>query len=408
MNRIGKEQLDLDDLQYLLKLYNYNNIYKDYDNNYLHDGKFEKFLIKSNGIYYTMVVNNRKQTVNIIDPSGEGNYDEDLKKLSTHVTSTDGNNYEVMYDVIEVTHPQATDIIALITFMASIKITQFALIDNLLIELLFKDYIKSLVNNNASIIEEAYIEVMPIKEDNVNDENILYDEVEYNSLNFLDKVRLNYQYNDEGVRYYGTEKDYFIKKVNEMMDVLDKDSMLNDDQFKILLHFMNSNNDHVVDPLQFYYQDKAKIKININGIYFFPVVKDLHWTLFEADYIKNRYIKITVYDSKCYFRNDSKERSEIVKSISSIFAMNSEEYELKVKYHESKLKQGKDNSCGYYVLFFLAARINFLDIEKIPNIESFNIDYFIKDIKKGLQNLDDNEKAKMYFYASKRPTYYKN
>lgn len=33
---------------------------------------------------------------------------------------------------------------------------------------------------------------MPIKEDNVNDQNILYDEVEYNSLNFLDKVRLNY------------------------------------------------------------------------------------------------------------------------------------------------------------------------------------------------------------------------
>lgn len=158
-----------------------------------------------------------------------------------------------------------------------------------------------------------------------------------------------------------------------MKDVLDKDSMLDDDQFKILLHFMNSNNDHDADPLLFCYQDKAKIKININGIYFFPVVKDLHWTLFEADYIKNRYIKITVYDSNGYFRNDFKERSEIVNTISSIFAMNSEEYEFKVKYHESKLMQGKDNSCGYYVLFFLAARINFLDIEKIPNPLIFTI-----------------------------------
>lgn len=133
-----------------------------------------------------MVVNNRKQTVNIIDPSGECSYDEDLKKLSTHVTSTDGNDYKVMYDAIEVTHPQATEIIALITFMASIKKTKFGFIDNALMELLFKNYIKTLVNNNSRIIELAYIEVMPIKEDNVNDQNILYDEVEYNSLNFLD------------------------------------------------------------------------------------------------------------------------------------------------------------------------------------------------------------------------------
>lgn len=68
-----------------------------------------------------MAVNNRKQTVNIIDPSGEGSYDEDLKKLSTHVTSTDENDYKIMYDAIEVTHPQATEIIALITSWQALK-----------------------------------------------------------------------------------------------------------------------------------------------------------------------------------------------------------------------------------------------------------------------------------------------
>lgn len=61
--------------------------------------------------------------------------------------------------------------------------------------------------------------------------------------------------------------------------------MLTTTDFTTLLHYINNNNSNVIDPLSFAYNNKSNIRIKESRTYYFPMVRDYHWVLFDVEYV---------------------------------------------------------------------------------------------------------------------------
>lgn len=81
-------------------------------------------------------------------------------------------------------------------------------------------------------------------------------------------------------------------------------------------------------------------------------------------------MNIKINNSLDYYKEEPRKKDEVVSDIISVLnCEDDEDFEINEIYHESTLIQGKDISCGYYVLLFLGARLNDMEAEKLENIE---------------------------------------
>lgn len=342
----------------MLLFYNYYTVFVfDY---ILSNANYTNFIIKNGKSFITLSINHSKQNVILhynVEDDVEG-ISHILLKLS-RLSGLSIKDYKIIY----INDTSDNDILSVIHFMMCERYTVVENIDPYQIGIIMKVCITKYIKDKTNFVNYLKSEY-----------------VDYITPLTIDSVL----------------KDKYIKIVNSIIKSLNNNSMLNTSTFVFLLHSLNYENSNVIEPLLFILKKWNK-KINTTGKYFYPVCHEYHWTLWEIDYIHHYSINYTIYDSLSSLSDNS---IKIIKNkISEIFDMNNIMYE-NINNEFNIPKQGKDNSCGYFVLFYLLSRIKNKKIEDIPFINYFNVVDFIDDLKILLYSLSDEEKCRIYLNNS--------
>lgn len=403
-NSLGKIQLDIYDLHFILTLYNNMELYVCKDLNMIMNNDLNRFIIKCEKGYYNVLIDHEKEIVKIIDSIDDYDYDSDLKRLSSYQSELGKISlYKMRVEKVNTNFKEATDILAVLMYMICKNNAFVDYIDVILMKDLIKQYINRLQYNNYGTLKVAFKFVATKRSEK---SSVTYPEKIYNSLNFVKKIKDNFDYNN--IRFYG-KVQASVNDCNWFIHLLNKDHKLTTDEFSTLLHSINRDNHNVIDPLVLQIHHTIKNCIDKDGTYLFPICdSDLdHWTLWEVEYKRYDHFIYHIYDSLSMYKGDyNSSRNRIQNMINDIFDTCDCIYKEMFIYEDTVIKQGSDNSCGYFTLFYTGARIKKYDIHRIEHIESFDIEYFIEDLKNEINDLPNEEKAKLYYYSTKKLTYY--
>lgn len=396
-DKIGKKELNIYQIWYILQLYDFNDINLLSNNMLLYNNKSMSILIKSHRCYLIMIEKENRM-IKIYDSINTYDYNTDLKYLSSYISNL--SKYEIIKINVRNNFPEATDIAATVTFMImnsdynNIEVLE---LDVILMSDLLREYISKLLEYKSYRLKLScfYVNI----HDDDDGDSLFYSRTEENTLNFVRLIINPYNYNTISLK--GKQKNCFLRQFNIIVNHLLLKERLKSEDLVFYIHFINQCNDNVIDPGNIYKSDeqlRLLSKIKNDGIYFFPVCdKDYqHWSLFEVKYNSNKYIKYYIYDSLNIYRGDYNDaRDNIIYRIYRFFESN---VELSYQIMETNVKQSNRDkvNCGYYTLFYLGCRMKNIRIDEIQNIESFNINYFIEDLFSAMSKLTVEEKAKFY------------
>lgn len=409
-NKLGKVQLDINDMHYILVLYNNVDLYVSKDYNILINDDEDSCIIKCERGYYNVLIDHNSEALKVIDSQDDYDYSNDIERLSHYRSKLNRIiDYEVMVCKVKSNFKQASDILAVLVYMINKAGAYVSHFDLILMKDLLKEYIDRLKQNNYGILKDAF-GFVATKNSKIS--SITYEERISNSLNFVLKIKDNYEYDE--IRWRGKQKESNRNKLERIVtDFIEDHHLLTDRELVFLIHYISNNNYNIIDPCMIYTSRESKSrlnKINKSGVYYFPVCdKDYkHWTMWEVEYRKDISIDFNIYDSLTLYNNNDAAKGEVEQRTVELFEdipiRNS-----KFTIVDTPVKQDSFDkySCGFYTLFFLAARRKNLTISNIPNIESFNIKFFIEDLENGITSLSINEKAKLYYYFDRKSTLYK-
>lgn len=404
--KVGEQQLNIFELQFMLFVYDYENIYTtQIDNKFSYTVNKDQdiYIIKLSSKFYAFKVTSSK-CIYFYNKD-----DKDREEIINSIIYLGYGGYKIIFKKINSNFKEASDIISLIIFMVLIRkssddILMYDINVKLMCEL-FKEYINTLLISNSSLLYHTFLRVQQLNQSNPV---VKYEEtVEYNQLNFVQKCAKIYNYK---IRFYGKECATNKEICDRLAYNISKQYKLSTTEFLILLYLIRNDLDNVIDPIimtdTIISKKQADRKailddgvINKTGKFYFPICREEHWTLWVVD-IKEKDIKLLLYDSLNSKFTNSRDGMVLIEDILSFFNTKLRK-EIATVQLPANLKQGRNNSCGYYALFYLISLLKFNSIENVPDIETFDIDVFILDLKNGLTSLDNKEKAAIVSMANR-------
>lgn len=415
-NSIGRRELQLRELLLILNIYFYSDTIIDDSLHMLINSDMNSFIIRNENDYYTLEIDFRNKKVKVYDVSGKINCHDDLIRLKNcgekkfkKIVSFTVENIK-----IDTNFPEARDILAVVIFMIrnnkKIDNVNVDRIDVVLMSDLIKIYLGELIENQSDRLRSSLYFI------NLNDPFILgsgYKEIEHNGMNFAEQLRKGYSTN--GWTYAKQYKQTYINNCNSIINPFNVKHKLTATEFILSIHYLSNNLSNVIDPT-YVYPGKRRIKYHISDsdIYYIPVCDEKlnHWSLWKVNYDhEEKNLDIYIYDSKDFYADEgydfkNRYRDDVFDHIDYIFgSCNNRNYHIM----DTVVKQDEKDSttCGYFMLFYLAACLNNVNIKDMINIKNFNIKYFIEDLQSGMVNLNDEEKAKLYYNSFTKPKIYK-
>lgn len=414
-NSIGRRELQLRELLLILKIYYYEETYIDNRLYMLINNSMTSIIIRSKNGYYTLEVDYKNKKIKVYDVYGKINCIDDLNRLKNCGGKQFKNidTFKVENIKIETNFPEARDLLAVVIFMIrnnnNYKDVEVDKIDVVLMSDLIRIYLGNLLENQSRRLRDS---IHGINLDDTFISDIDYEEIEHNGMNFVSQLRKGYSL--EEWSYAKQYRKTYIDNCFHIISAIDIKHQITATEFILAIHYLSSNLNKVIDPT-YVYTHKRRILhcIKESGIYYIPVCDEKlkHWTLWEVHYDDKKDLNIFIYDSKDFYteeRNNYKNpyRDEVFKNLVCIF----EEYgNYDFNIVDTIVKQDNSDSttCGYFTLFYLAARLNNVNIKDMMNIKNFKINFFIEDLKNGILNLTEEEKAKLYYNSCTKPKLYK-
>lgn len=359
----------------------------------------DKFIIKEKNtyMYFSILIRHSEKKIICITNGYQDKLNEGVERMKKYVNRGDLDHYEIVNEKIKSNFIEATELMSIVVILLATNNTFISELNLVLISDLFKEYLDQLLQNSSIKLDIA-LKIVGTKNSLTQ---IRYDEKNHDSLLFVNKIKNYKEFYSSKIKNC-REYDSYIKNCNDLVKNLSSNKQLKGDEFLFLLCYISNVNDKVIDPgiLLLNARQLSNLKkIRKYGKYFFPVCDQNHWVLFEVEYNRD-IIKFFIYDSLKLYESNNELRDKIRKKIKELFI--SQLKNESVEIIDTVVEQNDNTSCGYFTLFYLGCRINCFTINKISNIESFNIYNFIDDLKSGIEQLSNDQKAKLWqFYVNK-------